>query len=235
MEIQKNSCLTDKQQFRYELLQWCGSVADAEKANAFVMGNDEKPVQAQLSKSDNLEDGVYFVHANGKFTCFTYDETKLDKSEVVAIGLKMGDFSIEIALHDEAKGEGITLTTKENTNKNEDKAYYIGNYDDAVADMDGAINTDHLRSILNPKIQLADEWYIPSLGEMYRIFINKKVINEALDYIGGDRLQDRWYWTSTEYSATSAWYLYLRDGGARYWTTKASNTFRVRAVSAFIF
>lgn len=41
MEIQKNSCLTGKQQFRYELLQWCGSVADAERANAFVMGNDE--------------------------------------------------------------------------------------------------------------------------------------------------------------------------------------------------
>lgn len=234
MEIQKNSCLTDKQQFRYELLQWCGSVADAEKANAFVMGNDEKPVQAQLSKSDNLEDCVYFVHANGKFTCFTYDETKLDESEVVAIGLKMGDFSIEIALHDEAKGEGITLTTKENTNKNEDKAYYIGNYDDAVADMDGANNTDHLRSILNPKIQLADEWYIPSLGEMYRIFINKKVINEALDYIGGDRLQDRWYWTSTESSATSAWFLSL-NGGTGDWGTKASSTGRVRAVSAFIF
>ena len=234
MEIQKNSCLTDKQQFRYELLQWCGSVADAEKANAFVMGNDEKPVQAQLSQSNNLEDGVYFVHANGKFTCFMYDETKLDESEVVAIGLKMGDFSIEIALHDEAKGEGITLTTKENTNKNEDKAYYIGNYDDAVADMDGANNTDHLRSILNPKIQLADEWYIPSLGEMYRIFINKKVINEALDYIGGDRLQDRWYWTSTEYSATYAWYLYLNDGTTYFWNTKASNSSRLRAVSAFI-
>lgn len=234
MEIQKNSCLTDKQQFRYELLQWCGSVADAERANAFVMGNDEKPVQAQLSKSDNLEDGVYFVHANGKFTYFMYAETKLDESEVVAIGLKMGDFSIEIALHDEAKGEGITLTTKENTNENEDKAYYIGNYDDAVADMDGANNTDHLRNILNPKIQLADEWYIPSLGEMYRIFINKKAINEALDYIGGDRLQDRWYWTSTECSATNAWGLNLIGGSTFYWLTKASSTFRVRAVSAFI-
>lgn len=162
-----------------------------------------------------------------------YDETKLDESEVVAIGLKMGDFSIEIALHDEAKGEGITLTTKENTNENEDKAYYIGNYDDTVADMDGANNTDHLRNILNPKIQLADEWYIPSLGEMYRIFINKKAINEALDYIGGDRLQDRWYWTSTEGSATNAWNLRLGDGTGG-WLTKASLTGRVRAVSAFI-
>ena len=235
MEIQTSKALSDVQQFRYELLQWCGNVEDAEKANTFVMGKDEKPVQAQLPKS-GIEDGIYLIHADGKATLFELEYTKDDNmdSEVEAIGLKMGDFSIEIALHDEAKGEGITLTTKENTNENEDKAYYIGNYDDAVADMDGANNTDHLRNILNPKIQLADEWYIPSLGEMYRIFINKKAINEALDYIGGDRLQDRWYWTSTEFSATNAWILYLHDGLADHWATKASDTFRVRAVSAFI-
>ncbi len=35
-------------------------------------------------------------------------------SEVVAIGLKMGGFGIKIALHDEANGDGITLTTKGN-------------------------------------------------------------------------------------------------------------------------
>ena len=234
MEIQTNKALTDKQQFRYEILQWCGNMEDAKKAYAFIMGANEKPEQAQLSKTDQLEDGVYFVHANGKFTYFAYDETKLDESEVVAIGLKMGDFSIEIALHDEAKGDGITLTTADNTNTDQDKAYYIGNYDDAVADMDGANNTDHLRYILNPKIQLADEWYIPSLGELYRIFINKKTINEALDYIGGDRLQDKWYWTSTEGSATGAWSLNLYDGYTFNLTTKARDAGRFRAVSAFI-
>lgn len=48
MEIQTSKALSDVQQFRYELLQWCGNVEDAEKANTFVMGKDEKPVQAQL-------------------------------------------------------------------------------------------------------------------------------------------------------------------------------------------
>ena len=156
------------------------------------------------------------------------------ESEIVAIGLKMGDFSIEIALHDEANGEAITLTTKDNGTNDNDKSYYLDSYDDAVADIDGADNTDHLRSILNPKIQLDEEWYIPSLGEMYRIFINKKIINEALDYVKGDRLQDKWYWTSTESSATNAWFLGLYDGSTCYWYTKASSTHRVRAVSAFI-
>lgn len=236
MEIQTSKTLTDVQQFRYELLQWCGNVEDAEKANTFVMGKDEKPVQAQLPKS-GIEDGIYLVHADGKATLFELEYAKDDNmdSEVVAIGLKMGSFGIKIALHDEANGDGITLTTKENGNEENDQAYYTDKYDDAVADMDGARNTNHLRNILNPQIKLADDWYIPSLGELYRIFINKKAINAALEFAKGDKLQDRWYWTSTEYSATGAWGLYLSDGNTFGWGTKASSTFRVRAVAAFIF
>lgn len=236
MEIQTSKALSEVQQFRYELLQWCGNVEDAEKANTFVMGKDEKPVQAQLPKS-GIEDGIYLVHADGKATLFELEYTKDDPmdSEVVAIGLKMGSFGIKIALHDEANGDGITLTTKSNSDLKADKDYYIDNYDDAVADMDGARNTNHLRNILNPHIKLADDWYIPSLGELYRIFINKKAINAALEFAKGDKLQDRWYWTSTEISATIAWYLNLDDGYTPGWFTKASSTNRVRAVSAFIF
>lgn len=236
MEIQTSKTLSDVQQLRYELLQWCGNVEDAEKANTFVMGKDEKPVQAQLPKS-GIEDGIYLVHDDGKATLFELEYTKDDNtdSEVVAIGLKMGSFGIKIALHDEANGNGITLTTKSNSDLKADQDYYIDKYDDAVADMDGARNTNHLRNILNPQIKLADDWYIPSLGELYRIFINKKAINAALEFAKGDKLQDRWYWTSTEYSATSAWFLSLGDGNTNYWYTKASSTLRVRAVSAFIF
>ena len=236
MEIQTSKALSEVQQFRYELLQWCGNVEDAEKANTFVMGKDEKPVQAQLPKS-GIEDGIYLVHADGKATLFELEYTKDDPmdSEVVAIGLKMGSFGIKIALHDEANGDGITLTTKSNSDLKADKDYYIDNYDDAVADMDGARNTNHLRNILNPHIKLADDWYIPSLGELYRIFINKKAINAALEFAKGDKLQDRWYWTSTETSATNAWNLYLNDGDTSNWNTKASYANRVRAVSAFIF
>ena len=235
MEIQTSKALSDVQQFRYELLQWCGNVEDAEKANTFVMGKDEKPVQAQLPKSGNMEDGIYLVHADGKATLFELEYTKDDNmdSEVVAIGLKMGSFGIKIALHDEANGDGITLTKKANGDEENDQDYYIDNYDDAVADMDGARNTNHLRNILNPQIKLADDWYIPSLGELYRIFINKKAINAALEFAKGDKLQDRWYWSSTEGSAPNAWGLLLGDGTDS-WYAKASSTGRVRAVSAFI-
>lgn len=260
MEIQKYNCLSDKEQFRFDLLQWCGSTKDAIEAEEFITGKFrltreqaemlrfrnteemkafrewEKTKQAQLPKSGKMEDGIYLLHADGEVTLFELEYTKDDNmdSEVVAIGLKMGGFGIKIALHDEANGDGITLTTKKNGNEENDKAYYTDNYDDAVADMDGARNTNHLRNILNPQIKLADDWYIPSLGELYRIFINKKAINAALEFAKGDKLQNRWYWTSTEGSAANAWILTLYDGNTYYWYTKASDTGRVRAVSAFI-
>lgn len=261
MEIQKYNCLSDKEQFRFDLLQWCGSTKDAIEAEEFITGKFrltkeqadmllfssaeemkafrewEKTKQAQLPKSGNMEDGIYLVHADGKATLFELEYTKDDNmdSEVVAIGLKMGSFGIKIALHDEANGDGITLTTMSNSDLKADQDYYIDKYDDAVADMDGARNTNHLRSILNPQIKLADDWYTPSLGELYRIFINKKAINAALEFAKGDKLQDRWYWTSTERDATTAWGLCLIDGITCGWTTKAGGASRVRAVSEFIF
>ena len=100
--------------------------------------------------------------------------------------------------------------------------------------MNGKAYTEHLRPILNPEIELSDGWWIPSLGEMYRIFINFGAINRALKFAGGDLIKQTWYWTSTENSATNAWGLTLSVGITGGWTTKASDTRRVRPVSAFI-
>ena len=99
--------------------------------------------------------------------------------------------------------------------------------------MNGKAYTEHLRPILHPEIELSDGWWIPSLGETYRIFINFGAINRALKFAGGDLIKQDWYWTSTECSAADAWTLYLGDGSYA-WLTKASTTRRVRPVSAFI-
>lgn len=71
---------------------------------------------------------------------------------------------------------------------------------------------------------------------MMMIYANMTKINYALSLIAGATpLVETWYWTSTEYSAANAWYLLLGDGGAGIWDAKASDAFRVRAVSAFIY
>lgn len=90
------------------------------------------------------------------------------------------------------------------------------------------------RTNANGKGLTAGKWWLPSLGEMMMIYANMTKINYALSLISGaQQLAATWYWTSTEYSATSAWGLYLSSGNMYYYA-KASYRFRVRAVSAFI-
>ena len=250
MEINKNNSLTNLQQFRYELLQWCGTVKEAKEAENYIFGKinikgqdlcftdrDELKLFRSWKKNQmkTLTDGVYFVIEGQAPIKFSGEVSIPNDAHIEAVGLVMGEFSIKIALQDEAEGKRIPLTTKDNGNDPKDDApYYIESYEDAIAEMDGDISTEHLKPILNPDIKLQQGWYIPSLGEMYRIFINLKEINAALEFIGETPLYRGWYWTSTEISATYAWGLYLYDGYTNIWLTKASNTGRVRAVSAFI-
>lgn len=87
----------------------------------------------------------------------------------------------------------------------------------------------------NGKGLTAGRWWLPSLGELMMIYANMRKINYALSLINGaTQLAETWYWSSTEHSATNAWYLYLSDGYAGYWTAKAASQRGVRPVSAFL-
>ena len=86
----------------------------------------------------------------------------------------------------------------------------------------------------NGKGLTAGRWWLPSLGELFCIYANMRKINYALSLIeGATQLAETWYWSSTEYSATGAWLLSLTNGGASH-DAKATSTFRVRPVSAFL-
>ena len=80
----------------------------------------------------------------------------------------------------------------------------------------------------------AGKWWLPSLGELMMIYANMRKINYALSLINGaTQLAETAYWSSTEFSATSAWYLYLSNGNANS-NAKATYQGRVRPVSAFL-
>lgn len=80
----------------------------------------------------------------------------------------------------------------------------------------------------------AGKWWLPSIGEMMMIYANMTKINYALSLIAGaTKVVEDWYWTSTEYSATTAWFLGLYNGFMGH-NTKAARRSRVRPVSAFI-
>ena len=218
--------LTASQMFKYELLKWCGKVDEAIASYDFVMNYKETDKQPS-----EQSDGIYFVLHGGRKIHAKENPAKLVVADCIGIGVKLGGMSLVVATEDEADGEEITLTSAKDTTTN---GVYYPNYIDALSDLNGQRNTEHLKEIgLNSRIHIGDGWHIPSLGEMYFILLNLKAINQALEYAGKSPLKDDWYWTSTEASATNAWSLGLSYGNAN-GGTKASHQRYVRAVSAFI-
>lgn len=53
------------------------------------------------------------------------------------------------------------------------------------------------------------DWYIPSCGQLALINLNKTEINAALTKIGGTALSEYYYWSSSEYDSSIAWYVSL--------------------------
>ena len=222
--------MSEKSSLKMQLLQQMGNDIEKAKAAYQWLNEDQDVDTPQVSAAiESKPDGIYLVSEDGSVILFG-PEWKKPESPVKYIGVKWGSRSLAVALHDQANGEDITLTAKKDETKYDG---YIDTYLDAVANWTGKANTEHLKQIgLNKEISLAENEYIPSLGEMLFVFLNRKAINEALEAVGGTPIDGVWYWTSTEYSAAGAWFLFLTYGFATN-GTKASYTHRVRAVSAF--
>ena len=74
------------------------------------------------------------------------------------------------------------------------------------------------------------EGFMPAKEQLERIVANRKIVNPALQGIGGIIL-DGWYWSSSEYSYGTAWLVYAYDGSV-YGNSKYYNLY-VRCVLAF--
>lgn len=199
-------------------------VNEARKCFDFIVGEDNCKVQRVNSiNSKDYADGVYICYNNGHNELYNGNNPKGD---VRGIGLVVGSHSLCVSLGD--------IDETELTNRNGESGYgkYISDWDLARMDYDGAENTKHIQEI-GTDIVLDDGEYIPSLGELYLIYLHKYEINEALSYVYGKQIADEWYWSSTEGSAQYAWYLNFLSGRQNY-DDKSSYQYRVRPVSAFI-
>lgn len=223
--------MSEKNSLKMQLLQQMGNDIEKAKAAYQWLNEDQDVDTPQVSAAiKSKHDGIYLVSEDGSVILFG-PEWKKPESPVKYIGVKCGSRSLAVALHDQANGEDVTLTAKKDETEYNG---YIDTYLDAVANWTGKANTEHIKQIgLNKEISLAENEYIPSLGEMLFVFLNRKAINEALEAVGGTPIDGVWYWTSTEFSATYAWHLALDTGIVGYYYAKASYTLRVRAVSTF--
>ena len=196
------------------------------------MVEDEAPTPSVPTNGKHPKDGAYYICDDENKTIVPYKATLTPPEDAMGVLLVQGERSIIIALRDCNDGEETTLTKQKDPSNL--KGNYINTCIDAVADWNGQKNTEHLKAVgLSDNISLSDGWYIPSMGEMLFIFTHRKEVNAALEKAGGQPIADDWYWTSTEYSATDAWYLNLNDG-TMYYNPKAAGAFRVRPVPAFI-
>lgn len=213
--------LTNEQMLRYFIFKDCGFDEEiAKKSYDFVMGNEPEP-QPESKPTTELTDGIYLMYEKHA-VLFTGQE--VSAQGCTGVGVKFGGKSLVLALTD-ISDDDIELTTKQGGTR------FITDYHQAAEDMDGKAATDDIRDILN--MGISDDEYIPSLGELYFILAHFTQINAALEAVGGEPLRNNWYWSSTQYSATGAWRLYLTDGNAGNGTKAAYQT-RVRPVSAFL-
>ena len=216
--------LTNEQMLRYFIFKDCGFDEEiAKKSYDFVMGNKPEP-QPENRPATELADGIYLMYGKTAVPYTGYEVSKDGKEGCTGIGVKFGCKSLVLALTD-ISDDDVELTTQQGGTR------FITDYHRAAEDMDGKTATDDIRDILN--MGISDDEYIPSLGELYFILAYFTQINAALEAVGGEPLRNDWYWSSTQYSATIAWGLYLGDGYAGN-LTKATYQYRVRPVSAFL-
>ena len=230
--------MTENQKLKMELLKEF-AISDEPKSIEVCremykfMVEDEAPTPSVPTNGKHPKDGVYYICDDEKKTIVPYKATLTPPEDAMGVLLVQGERSIIIALRDCNDGEETTLTKQKDPSNL--KGNYIDTCIDAVADWNGQKNTEHLKAVgLSDNISLSDGWYIPSMGEMLFIFTHRKEVNAALEKAGGQPIADDWYWTSTEYSATNAWFLSLAYGDMGNGFTKATTTLRVRPVSAFI-
>lgn len=173
-----------------------------------------------LQSSGEIADGVVVVEG-GKMLVVAPTETALTWSSAAVSGGGTTTTDRLTAMNDWA---GKANTTAQVTHSECNTSSYAPGYCNLYS-----------RTNANGYGLTAGKWWLPSLGEMLMIYANMTKINYALSLItGATQLQENWYWTSTEYSATHAWSLRLSDGDVNGDYAKASGTGRVRAVSAFI-
>lgn len=183
-------------------------------------GNDKTRV-INIDNGERYADGIYICYKDGYKALF---DGQNNKDGVSHIGIVMGSKMLGVALDNRGEYSLPSLDDEDEFDG------YIDNSNDAVDDYAGKDKTERFRKSGMLDFELKDEEWLPSIGEIYLIFINKKRINEALDYVGGDKLK-YWHWSVTEDSATCAWSINFSDGNLS--INYKYYTYSVRAVCAF--
>ena len=188
-----------------------------------------------------LEDGVYILHQTLGVKDVEGWNPKNNKG-VVGILFIEDDHKIVVALEDSPKN----LHWSKKRELINQPVYEL---EDAESDFNGEYYCQKLDSPDFPAAYYCKtynkgnrSWYLPSSGELWMIYNHLEEIQNALEIVGGQKLVTNWvekvegipvYWSSTEYSAADARFLYIFDGYLSRGSDKVSGNGNVRPVSNF--
>lgn len=102
---------------------------------------------------------------------------------------------------------------------------------------DGYGNTEKIRAYQNNsdsyaagKVDFGHDWYLPSAGQLRKLFGSLAKIEGAITAAGGSTLSNSLYWSSTEYDASKAWVVNTLMGFS---SVDKTNNYHVRAIHDF--
>lgn len=230
--------LTPEQRLKLELYREFDDDASA-VYNFLTAGT---PLESDSKETENdapapqitstIKDGVYVVYEDG--TSSLFDGTN-DKNDVKYIGVRFGNKSINIALHDLGGDEAEFQFVKDGFKCKEHSDCYTCDRDiNCFEDFNGALNTERIGKEIETEIPLdllGGTEYIPSMGEWGIIMMFASMVNKALEYVGGSLIKG-WYWSSTEHSQDNAWVVNFSSGVTSNYGGKCYS-YSVRAVAAF--
>ena len=183
-------------------------------------------------------DGVYILHETlGVKTVGGWNPKNND--DVIGILLIEDGHKIVVATEDAP--ENLTWSKKPKSVNQP-----IKELEEAESDFNGEMYCQKLNSPDFPAAYYCKtynkgnrSWYLPSSGELWLIYNHLEEIQNALETVGGQKFVTTFdddvpvYWSSTEHSATGAWYLDLHNGYLTYWGGKVGYSNKVRPVSNF--
>lgn len=184
-----------------ELTERMAALVNATKSEKILLDKAKalttSPFVSDDLRETSLKDGVYLGYNDGHIEMFNGHNDNTDGVEFVAF--KFGKVALKVWGKDI---DDVKMTTKTN-----EPCDYITSYSVAAHDFDGENHTKNLlaRGLKCDCNGLKYGWYIPAIGELYVMYLMKDEINNALEYTGREIIGDKWYWSSTEYSAANAW------------------------------
>lgn len=184
----------------------------------------ENRVPSEEDKKEST-DGLYIIYEDGHAEPFTGDNSK-DCVRYIGLKHRYMSFAISLTEHD------IVQLLDDDSREESGSGTYYERECDALFDIDGRGNTERLVA-RNPKLRnlLEDGEYIPSLGQLNLMAHYMNELNKAFAYVSASPLSSARYWSSTEYSKVSAWFVSFSIGGTH--SNIEYNSYRVRAVIDF--